>query len=81
MNLSWGRLYQKFCSAANGKKYEQLCRSGKTPVQLKERLTIVLLADDGLNNREIAKSRRSYRLVRAWPDDGGSVLPRMDYPV
>jgi len=27
------------------KKYEQLCRSGKTPVRLKERLTIALLAD------------------------------------
>jgi len=37
------------------KKYEQLCRSGKTPVRLKERLTIVLLADDGLNNGEIAQ--------------------------
>ena len=37
------------------KKYEQLCRSGKTPVRLKERLTIVLLADDGLNNGEIAE--------------------------
>jgi len=37
------------------KKYEQLCRSGKTPVRLKERLTIVLLANDGLNNGEIAE--------------------------
>ena len=37
------------------KKYEQLCRSGKTSVRLKERLTIVLLADDGLNNGEIAE--------------------------
>ena len=37
------------------KRYEQLCRSGKTPVRLKERLTIVLLADDGLNNGEIAE--------------------------
>ena len=37
------------------KKYEQLCRSGKTPVRLKERLTIVLLADGGLNNGEIAE--------------------------
>ena len=34
------------------KKYEQLSRSGKTPVRLKERLT---LADDGLNNNEIAE--------------------------
>jgi transposase len=37
------------------KKYEQLCRSGKTRVRLKERLTIVLLANDGLNNGEIAQ--------------------------
>ena len=37
------------------KKYELLCRSGKTPVRLKERLTIVLLANEGLNNGEIAE--------------------------
>lgn len=36
-------------------KFEQLCRSGKTPVRLKERLTIVLLANEGLNNGEIAE--------------------------
>ena len=49
------------------KKYEQLCRSGKTAVQLKERLTIVLLADDGLNNGEIAKRMSvSAHMVGRW---------------
>lgn len=37
------------------KEYERLCRSGKTSVRLKERLTIVLLADEGLNNGEISE--------------------------
>jgi DNA-binding NarL/FixJ family response regulator len=37
------------------KKYESLCRSAKASVRLKERLSIVLLAADGLNNGEIAK--------------------------
>ncbi len=36
------------------REYERLCRSGKTSVRLKERLSIVLLAADGLNNGEIA---------------------------
>lgn len=36
-------------------EYHRLCRSGKTPVRLKERLSIVLLADQGLTNTEIAK--------------------------
>ena len=36
-------------------EYERLCRSGKTPVRLRDRLTIVLLANDGLNNGEIAQ--------------------------
>lgn len=35
--------------------YQQLCRSGKTPARIKERLSIVLLADEGLTNEEIAK--------------------------
>ncbi len=35
--------------------YERLCRSGMTPVRLKERLSIILLADEGLNNGDIAK--------------------------
>ena len=49
------------------KKYEQLCRSGKTPVRLKERLTIVLLADDGLNNGEIAEHMSiSSHMVGRW---------------
>ena len=37
------------------KKYDRLCSSGNTPVRIKERLTIVLLADDGLNNGERAE--------------------------
>lgn len=35
-------------------EFHRLCRSGKTPVRIKERLSIVLLADEGLNNSEIA---------------------------
>ena len=37
------------------KRYEQLSRSGKTPVRLQERLRMVLLADAGLTNGEIAE--------------------------
>jgi len=37
------------------RKYEQMTRSGKTSVRLKERLTIILLANDGLNNGEISE--------------------------
>ena len=36
-------------------EYERLCRSGKTSVRLKERLSIVLLADTGLTNGEISE--------------------------
>lgn len=36
-------------------EYERLCRSGKTSVRLKERLSIVLLADEGLTNGEISE--------------------------
>jgi len=36
-------------------EFHRLCRSGKTPVRLKERLSIVLLADEGLTNVEIAQ--------------------------
>ena len=36
-------------------EYHRLCRSGKTPVRMKQRLSIVLLADEGLNNSEIAQ--------------------------
>ncbi len=36
-------------------EFHRLCRSGKTPVRLKERLSIVLLADEGLTNTEIAQ--------------------------
>ncbi len=37
------------------KEYERLCRSGMTSVRLKERLAIILLADEGLNNGEISE--------------------------
>lgn len=36
-------------------EFHRLCRSGKTPVRLKERLSVVLLADEGLTNTEIAE--------------------------
>lgn len=35
-------------------EFQRLCRSGKTPVRVKQRLSIVLLADEGLTNVEIA---------------------------
>ena len=31
------------------------CRSGKTAVRVKERLSIILLADEGLSNTEVAE--------------------------
>ena len=37
-------------------EYQCLCRSGMTEVRLKLRLSIVLLADEGLANTEIAES-------------------------
>ena len=37
------------------RNYEQMTRSGKTSVRLKERLTIILLANEGLNNGEISE--------------------------
>lgn len=37
------------------KEFHRLCRSGKTESRLKERLSIVLLADEGLTNGEIAQ--------------------------
>ncbi len=36
-------------------KYLRLCRSGKTSVRLKERLSVVLLADEGLTNLKITE--------------------------
>lgn len=36
-------------------EFYRLCRSGKTSIRLKERLSIVLLADEGLSNVEIAE--------------------------
>lgn len=36
-------------------EFHRCCRSGKTPRRLKERLSIVLLADEGLSNYEICK--------------------------
>lgn len=35
-------------------EYHRWCRSGKTPARLKERLSIILLADEGLSNSEIS---------------------------
>jgi len=35
-------------------EFQRLCRSSKTPVRVKQRLSIVLLADEGLTNVEIA---------------------------
>jgi len=37
------------------KEFYRLCRSGTTPARMKERLSIVLLADEGLTKAEIAK--------------------------
>jgi len=34
-------------------EFKRRCRSGKTPTRMKERLSIVLLADEGLTNNEI----------------------------
>lgn len=42
-------------SCQEKERYEKMCRSGKTPTRLKERLSIVLLADEGLSNGEIAE--------------------------
>lgn len=36
-------------------EFHRRCRSGKTSARVKERLSIVLLADDGLTNTEISK--------------------------
>lgn len=36
-------------------EFYRCCRSGKTPARLKERLSIVLLADEGLSNVEISE--------------------------
>ncbi len=37
-------------------KYEAMCHSGTTPVRIKERLSIVLLANEGWTNAEIGES-------------------------
>lgn len=36
-------------------EFHRLCRSGKTPARLKERLSIILLADEGLSNSAISE--------------------------
>lgn len=41
--------------AEEREEYQRVCRSGKTSVRVKDRLAIVLLAADGLNNGEIAQ--------------------------
>ena len=81
MSLSWVHLYQSFLHRSERKKYEQLCRSGKTPVRLKERLTIVLLANDGLNNGEIAEelsisAHRAGRWRKRFAEDGLSGIEK-----
>lgn len=35
-------------------EFQRRCRSGTTPARIKERLSILLLADEGLSNEEIA---------------------------
>ena len=56
-------------------EYHRLCRSGKTPVRMKQRLSIVLLADEGLNNSEIAQqvdlNRHAVGLWRNRFSEGG----------
>lgn len=42
-------------TAEDQSRYEAMCRSGKTSVRLKERLSIVLLANEGLTNGEISQ--------------------------
>lgn len=42
-------------SAEERTEFERRCRSGKTSARMRERLSIVLLADDGLSNGEIAQ--------------------------
>jgi len=50
-----GALVPIVLSHEERREYERLCRSGKTSVRLKERLSIILLADEGLNNGEISE--------------------------
>lgn len=45
------------------REFERRCRSGKTPARLKERLSIVLLADQGLTNSEISE-RLPFSLIK-----------------
>jgi len=48
-------------------EYHQRCRSGKTEYRLKERLSIVLLADEGLTNVEISEVLHISRIkVSRW---------------
>jgi hypothetical protein len=48
------------------KRHEQLSRCGKTPMRLQERLRIVLLANVGLTNSELAEqlSVSAHKVVR-----------------
>ncbi|MEC8809840.1 MAG: helix-turn-helix domain-containing protein [Pseudomonadota bacterium] len=47
-------------------EFRRRCRSGKTQARLKERLSIVLLADEGLSNNEIAERLvRQFKLAEA----------------
>ena len=42
-------------SDSERKEFQRRCRSGKTEARMKERLSIVLLADEGLTNEEITQ--------------------------
>lgn len=42
-------------SDAERAEFQRQCRSGKTPTRIRERLSIILLADEGLSNEEIAE--------------------------
>lgn len=56
-------------------EFERRCRSGRTEARMQERLSIVLLADDGLTNEEIAQvmpvsARKAGRWRNRFSEDG-----------
>lgn len=62
-------------------EFQRLCRSGKTPGRLKERLSIILLADEGLSNGEIAQlmpvsAHKAGRWRNRFAQDGLASLER-----
>ena len=66
------------------KEYHRLCRSGKTSIRLKQRLSIVLLADEGLTNTEISQhvdlSRNAVGLWRKRFSEGGIESIEKNHP-